>query len=93
MTDDELLPPADDAEAVTSKWLQSVGFGPGKFPDDLVMGPILRGVIHNAQSPANGQWYWTIRTYPIPMEHQPTTRGHVRRLCSALGIALKEAKT
>lgn len=83
-----LLPAADDGEPLTNEWLEAVGFVPGKFPDDLLRGPILRGVIRNAQSPADGDWHWAVRSYPIPAHMQPRTRGDLRRLCRCLGVPL-----
>jgi hypothetical protein len=77
--------PADDAEPVTAEWLASVGFTAGKFPRDLIRGPVLRGVS------SAGDEYWAIRTYPIPNDAKPWTRGHLRRLCAALGVPLTEA--
>lgn len=82
----------DDGEAVTEEWLRSIGFTKGRFPDDLVLNPVVRGVIRNAQSPMNGKWHWCVRSYPIPYGKEPTTRREVRRLLAALGIPTEPAK-
>lgn len=78
------LAAADDGEPVMVEWLKGIGFVPGRFPDDLVFGPIVRSVIRNPFSVNNGKEYWMVRTYPIPDEATPTTRGAVRRLLAAL---------
>jgi hypothetical protein len=78
----------DNGENLDSDWLRDVGFIRGMFPDDLARGPIVRGIIRNAQSPANNQWHWTVRTWPIPQQHQPRCRDDVRRLCASLGVPL-----
>lgn len=75
--------PADDGEPVTVEWLDAVGFVGGKFYRDRVRGPLLRGV-----SDA-GDEYWSIRSYPIPNDAKPKTRGEVRRLLKALGVPLR----
>lgn len=77
--------PADSEQSVTEEWLRSVGFVAGRMPKDLALPPIVRGIS------LAGDEYWLVRTYPIPSDHEPKTRGHVRRLCSALGIPLKES--
>ena len=82
--------PADDAKPITSEWLVEVGFKPGRFPTDLVNGPIVRGIVCNPTHPADGTWMWLVRTYKIPADAEPKTRGDLRRLCQQLGLTLKE---
>ncbi len=80
--------PADDAEPVTAEWLWAVGFGAGPavplppvhgHPVTLAVSPdALAACLHR---PGEGM-------VPVPY---PATRGHVRRLCEALGVQLKES--
>jgi hypothetical protein len=83
--------PADDETPVDEAWLRAAGFVRGKFPDDLVAGPILCGIVRNPISKDDGKAYWAVRTYPIPDAAAPKTRSDVRRLAAALGITLTES--
>lgn len=76
----------DDGEAITEEWLRSLPHVQGKFPGDIVIGPVVRMIVRNAQSPNNGRWDWCVRSYPIPEEHKPRSRGQLRRLMEGLGV-------
>ncbi len=92
---------ADDGEAVTAEWLKAVGFvvmTPYRDGDDTVLvSP--EGVTghnlfwsENSDGWDNHTWhYGTDYLHSQTMPDQPT-RGHVRRLCAALGITLQEPK-
>ena len=80
--------PADGEEPISEEWLHSIG-----FEDDRTGCPTL-GPLHiqhaaitrmdsDVEYPASA----CVRSFPIPV---PKTRGDVRRLCSAMGIELKE---
>lgn len=79
--------PADDADPVTEGWLRTVGFQQA--------GPCLE-VSSPSEAIRIALWFtapgvvefW--RLHGNKLDHQPSTRGHVRRLCSALGIVLQE---
>ncbi len=83
----ELLPPEDDGEVVTRAWLAACGFksvpsstGP-EYDDDMEKDRL-------SLWDFNGE-YWVISS----LDHfKLTTRGHVRRLCAALGVTLQEPK-
>ena len=77
----------DDGEAVTEEWLRSLPHTQGKYPDDIIIGPVVRMIVRNAQSPSNSRWDWCVGSYQIPEEHKPRTRGQLRRLLEGLGIA------
>lgn len=78
----ELLPPADDGELVDRKWADGIGWecGYGMYwpSGDRV---ILLAVGHD--KPPVLSWSGRVIT-------DRATRGHVRRLCAALGMQLKE---
>lgn len=78
--------PADDDEPIAEEWLRSVGFARGRFDDDLVLPPIVRGLTVRDDIVCE---YWVVRTYRIPDNAAPRTRGQLRLLCRALGIELK----
>lgn len=75
--------PADDGDPVDEAWLRAVGFGVyGLFADrdgGLSIGDL--------------EWHecrrWLYGNTPLP---DLPTRGHVRRLCLALGIPLTETR-
>ena len=85
--------PSDDDDPVTKEWYESVG---GRYADDgtysidlpyrevsLVFYP--KGV--TASHPQ--VWLWVPSGVVVSVNN---TRGHVRRLCAALGAPLKETK-
>lgn len=80
--------PADDGEPVTADWMRSFAPNPGLyFPlnDDesgvwFVFNP--EGCYMAISDGVN-------RSAELPV---PPTRGHVRRLCAALGVELKEGR-
>lgn len=75
--------PSDDGDPVDEAWLRAVGFGVyGLFADrdgGLSLGDL--------------EWHecrrWLYGNTPLP---DLPTRGHVRRLCAALGIPLTETR-
>lgn len=72
--------PADDGEPVTEEWLLAAGFTVNPLRDRLEVGP--------------AQW-WHFANCVLGIDHHTgfwtlPTRGHVRRLCAALGIPLTE---
>jgi len=80
--------PADDEEPISEEWLHSVGF------EDDRAGTPTAGALHIRHAPlpkmdSDEEYpaHACVRSFPIPV---PKTRGDVRRLCRALGIALKE---
>ena len=81
--------PADGDEPITAEWLRAVG-----FVDDRTGCPTL-GPIHirphwameGQDSDRELPPYACVRSLPIPI---PKTRSDLRKLCSALGIELKE---
>jgi len=75
--------PSDENGFVTREWLESIGFTPGRFPEDLKLGPVVCGV-----TPA-GKPYWIVRTYPLP-DGSIVTRGDLRSLLAALKIGWQE---
>lgn len=74
--------PPDDYLEVTEEWLRSVG-----FEDDRAGCPTISALHINPQAQPERPAYACVRSFPIPV---PSARGDVRRLCSALGIELKE---
>lgn len=83
--------PADDDEAVTEEWLESVGFKHRVLRSEFgyeCMSIYLK--IDN-----DDQWFFgTDYGHEFDAEvmlKTPATRGDLRRLCKALGIELKEA--
>ena len=72
--------PADDGEPVTEAWLRAAGFTVNPLRDRLEVGP--------------AQW-WHFANCVLGIDHHTgfwtlPTRGHVRRLCAALGIPITE---
>lgn len=94
----ELLPPADDGEPVTADWLLAVGFVSHQSGLGIVHLPLPSGGSLAWHQPA--PWFgrpehcWTLTDRDADGVYLPDlpTRGHVRRLCAALGIELKEGK-
>lgn len=95
----ELLPPADDGEPVTEEWLKAVGGErhKGWQPKSLTTLDYYEFVVNPSGSNelsvsvwANGDGWWLDTQDDEPDLDGPITRGHVRRLCSALGIPLTE---
>lgn len=87
------LPPADDGEPVTADWLRAVGFV--KWGD---RGSMIR--FHRTWQPdhddsievnAAHQWAEIEHGFDVVRVPNISTRGHVRRLCAALGITLTES--
>ncbi len=72
--------PADEHEPVTADWLRSVG-GPD-FEYRTTFGVVLTLLVVKTERDG-----WHAATIPVPLP----TRGHVRRLCAALGIHLTES--
>jgi hypothetical protein len=79
--------PADDGEPVTEEWLRAVG-ATGDRPLRIEHLNI-RLVAYYLEGWCSGhaRWDWWLNGNQIPA--QPT-RGHVRRLCAALGVPLNE---
>ena len=83
------MPPNDDDEPLTEDWLRSVGFeGQYTEHDEPVAylyfkndGVVLRRLRVNNE--------WRIDMHDR-WEYGPQSRGDLRRLCAALGVALKE---
>lgn len=89
----ELLPPADDGEPVTADWYASAG---GRTADDGTLSIALPGgevsmVFYpfGVTTATPQVWLWTRCGALLDVGN---TRGHVRRLCTALGIPLTEGK-
>ncbi len=89
---------ADDGDAVTVGWLESVGFreaGCKRFSvalGVLIVSPPWGGFVEWWCAIANPEWRIGDRTsMPHTEILAPKTRGHVRRLCASLGIQLKES--
>lgn len=91
----ELLPPADDVEAVTAEWLKAVGF---EFTeDDKYVAEKEVGYdshVVGVSTPNGIGWdvYDSFDDGNTVSIGELTTRGHVRRLCQALGVNLTEPK-
>ena len=89
----ELLPPADDGEAVTAEWLKAVGFS--HDGQNWSIGVQIGYDCHEQGicSPNAIGWdvFNTSQKETVGIGGLPT-RGHVRRLCAALGITLQEPK-
>lgn len=81
------LPPDDDSTPIDETWLISVGFVGDKFKCPT-LGPLHINIGSKNMSGGMNYQYASVRTYPLP--EFPRTRGHVRRLCAALGIHLAE---
>lgn len=89
---------ADDGEPVTGEWLKAVGFGAGETTEgEAIPAPNLPlQTIHEHRTGLaidTDQQVACVHMYgegvvPVPF---PATRGHVRRLCSALGVQIKES--
>src|SRR5947209_740199 len=87
--------PADDAEPVTEKWLRAAGFTRPMAPAaDRVMVagewrdgfyPITLSLAHRVGVVCD----WVVWVGGYNSKINGATRGHVRRLCAALGIKLK----
>ena len=81
-------PQGHDETPLTEEWLHSIG-----FEDDRTgcptLGPlhIQHAAITRMDSDVEYPAHACVRSFLIPV---PKTRGDVRRLCRALGIALKE---
>ena len=91
----ELLPPADDATLVTVEWLKDVGFvcEDGVFIreqdigyDCHVVGLMTENATEWELYDSFGSGENKVSAFALP------TRGHVRRLCQAIGINLTESK-
>jgi len=91
----ELLPPADDATPVTADWLKAVGFvlEDGVFIreqdigyDCHVVGLMTENATEWDLYDSFGSGENKVSAFALP------TRGHVRRLCQAIGINLTESK-
>jgi hypothetical protein len=82
--------PADDGEPVTEEWLRAVGFKDEEY-SFVLRSPYTddwyHHLRHTACSVRKVDWKW--HANGIGVADQPT-RGHVRRLCAALGVPLKE---
>lgn len=78
----ELLPPADDDTAVSDGWLRSVGFVKVTANETIFAKNGVQLRFHN------GGWSFYLNGVLYPNRD---TRGHVRRLCAALGIHLTES--
>ncbi len=96
----ELLPPADDGEIVALEWLQAAGRRIGEGYRNGVAALYAEFVIHansgiglnfNVWCDGGGYWFDTDDDETGIMGGA-VTRGHVRRLCAALGITLTESK-
>lgn len=88
----DLLPPADDGEAVTAEWLMSVGIYKyrGEYVADAEVG--YDNHTYGICSPNAYGWavFDSMGGGKASIGCLPT-RGHVRRLCAALGIQLMES--
>lgn len=91
----ELLPAADDATLVTVEWLKDVGFvcEDGVFIreqdigyDCHVVGLMTENATEWELYDSFGSGENKVSAFALP------TRGHVRRLCQAIGINLTESK-
>lgn len=90
--------PADDGEPVTADWLQSVGFGrhmqPAANCDLSLQAGDFRLFVAVAIPTRERYGFkperWAVNEVWLPEAATPATRGHVRRLCAALGIPLTE---
>jgi len=76
--------PADDGEAVTVEWLESIGW----LEDQTGWPAICLRETSEWGISWRGHGIW-LTPMSVPLYRAPT-RGDVRRLCRALGIALKE---
>ncbi len=93
--------PADDGEAVTAEWLKAVGFGQD---DRIHTAWALQFSPHEPEHNPDDNWCivyqsdgfyrWRLEDDEADVSSLPDmpTRGHVRRLCAALGITLQEPK-
>jgi hypothetical protein len=77
--------PADDGEAVTTDWLRAVGF----YPDDPAL-PNRRLRTRCGLHITEYGGGWSLRDCLTVNVVLLSTRGHVRRLCAALGVPLTE---
>lgn len=83
--------PADDDEPVMEAWLRAVGFENCSFPDHgkPLCIRFMRDCLFAVYT--NGVTLISIRGMYAPAS-AVRTRGHVRRVCRALGVELKESK-
>lgn len=80
--------PADDGTPVSEEWLRSVGFLEYSTSEDIRLIDLRNLVTFNRSRQTSAVTWW-IGGSIGPVTDMPT-RGHVRRLCAALGIPLKE---
>ena len=79
--------PADDGEPVDEAWLRAAGFTVKDVENDAVLHAGLLSVcVYEPDDPV----FWRVDYERLPEELWPKTRGHVRRLCAALGVTLTE---
>lgn len=81
--------PADDDEPITGTWLHSIGFTRYMQPasdDGLCIGDWRGGHFPITTKTAGKVRSWWVSGYCLP-ENCITTRGHVRRLCAAIGVS------
>lgn len=82
--------PADDAEPVTKEWLLSVGFDDRRNGVSMGLGLRVNGGPHlycSCNAPGvTPDWYFDDGR--LIACNDLLTRGHVRRLCAALGVPL-----
>ena len=104
----ELLPPADDGEAVTADWLESVGFVDDSDIDfvrshhgpqaEALYAPSENGTMRFGVANMTGDewWFYLLGGDGYDGSEDSVTpvrtRGRVRQVCEALGITLKEPK-
>ena len=96
----ELLPPADDTEIVTEEWLRSIGFveysrtefsNPTVSAANLKLGRMTWRATGCTRSPNGGEPDWVRWFYfgkADVLDGNDSTRGDVRRLLEALGVAV-----